>query len=110
MSAATLLLLVTMVLSTTPAVPAASMVRVGDDRSAPVGVHVEESVRGERSLRVRHRVQRNKPTVSAASCLIRPAERHASIPSEVAHRDGSIEARHAHVRVELIALPPPVQG
>ena len=110
MSAATLLLLVTMVLSTTPAAPAALMVRVGDDRSAPIGVNVEESGRGERSPRIRVRVQRNNPTVSAASCLIRPVERHAATPDEVTLRAGSIEARQAHVRVELIALPPPVAG
>lgn len=110
MSAATLLLLVTMVLSTTPAVPAASMVLIGDDRSAPASVNVEASGRGERSLRVRHRVLNNKPTVSAAACLIRPAKRLGTIFPGGAHRDGSIEVGHAHLRVELIALPPPVLG
>lgn len=108
MSAATLLLLVTMVLSSTPAVPAASMVRLGDDRSVPVGASVEESGRGERSPRLRQRTQQQNPPASVAASMVRSCGIEQSRTDFTVLATAWLWSRHAHVRVELLSLPPPM--
>jgi hypothetical protein len=106
LSAATLLLLVTMVLASSPAAPRAAFVHPADPRPVPTGTLTVET----ESDWVSHRRKARTEEQQAATAWWRTTVRSASVPSGQSPARpfaGEVPASY-RIRPALLDLPPPV--